>query len=85
MHVVVDAQRLPIRIGLTAGQTHDGQVVDRLLDHLGLRTILLADKAYNADRIRELIQDQGATLDISPKSNWRWEPCFSERLYRERT
>lgn len=26
-----------------------------LLDHLGPRTIVLADKAYDADRIRELI------------------------------
>jgi hypothetical protein len=23
----------PIRFGLTGGQTHDGQIVDRLLDH----------------------------------------------------
>jgi transposase len=35
-------------------------------------------------RIRELIQDQGATPNIPPKSNRRWKPCFSERLYRER-
>lgn len=40
IHVVVDAQGLPIRFGLTAGQTHDGQVADRPLDHLGPRTIV---------------------------------------------
>lgn len=45
IHVVVDAQGPPIRLGLTAGQTHDGQIVDRLLDHLRPRTIVLADKA----------------------------------------
>jgi transposase len=55
-----------------------------LLDHLGPRTIVLADKAYDADRIRELIQEQGATPNIPPKSNRRWKPCFSKRLYRER-
>jgi len=60
IHVVVDAQGLPIRLGLTAGQAHDGQIVDALLDHLGPRTIVLADKAYDADRIRELIQERGA-------------------------
>lgn len=54
---------------MTAGQTHDGQVADALLDHLGPSTIVLADKAYDADRIRELIQDQGATPNIPPKSN----------------
>ena len=84
IHVVVDAQGLPIRLGLTAGQTHDGQIVDKLLDHLGPRTIVLADKAYDADRIRELIQDQGATPNIPPKNNRKWKPCFSKRLYRER-
>src|SRR6201996_3113071 len=84
IHVVVDAQGLPIRLGLTAGQAHDGQVADRLLDHLGPRTIVLADKAYDADRIRELIQNQGATPNIPPKRNRKWKPCFSKRLYRER-
>lgn len=84
IHVVGDAQGLPIRLGLTAGQAHDGQIADRLLDHLGPRTIVLADKAQDADRIGELIQDQGATPNISPKSNRRWKPCFSKRLYRER-
>ncbi|OHT20983.1 Transposase DDE domain protein [Sphingomonas haloaromaticamans] len=84
IHVVVDAQGLPIRLGLTEGQTHDGQIVDTLLDHLGPRTIVLADKAYDADRIRALIEDQGATPNIPAKSNRRWKPCFSKRLYRER-
>jgi transposase len=55
-----------------------------LLYHLGPRTIVLADKAYDPDRLRELIQDQGATPNIPPKSNRRWKPCFSKRLYRER-
>lgn len=45
---------------------------------------MLADKAYGADRIRQLIQEQGATPNISPKSNRRWKPCFSKRLYGER-
>lgn len=84
IHVVVDAQGLSIRLGLTAGQAHDGQIADTLLDHLGLRTIVLADKAHDADCIRELIQEQGATPNLPPKNNRRWKPCFSKRLYRER-
>lgn len=84
IHVVVDAQGLPIRISLSAGQAHDGQVANALLDRLAPRTIVLVDKAYDADRIRSLIEDQGATPNISPKSNRRWKPCFSKRLYRER-
>lgn len=44
----------------------------------------MADKAYDADRIHELIEEQGATPNIPPKINRRWKPCFSKRLYRER-
>jgi transposase len=84
IHVVVDAQGLAIRFGLTAGQAHDGQIADTLLGHLGPHTIVLADKGYDADRIRELIQEQGASPNIPPKSNRRRKPCFSKRLYRER-
>jgi transposase len=84
IHVVVDAQGLPIRIGLTAGQTHDGQIPDQLLDRLAPRMFVLADKAYDADRIRALIEEQGATPNIAAKRNRKWKPCFSKRLYRER-
>jgi transposase len=45
---------------------------------------VLADKAYDTDRIRELIQGQGARPNIPSKRNRRWKPCFSKRLYRER-
>jgi transposase len=38
IHVVADAQGLPIRLGLTAGQADDGQIAHRLLDQLGPRT-----------------------------------------------
>ena len=72
--MVVDAQGLPIRLGLTAGHAHDGQIADKLLDHLGPRTIVLADKAYDADRIRSLIEEQGATPNIPAKSNRKWKP-----------
>jgi len=84
IHVVVDARGLLIRLGLTAGQTHDGKIADVLLDHLSPHTIVLGDKAYDAERIRELILDQGATPNIPPKRNRRRKPCFSKLLYRER-
>jgi transposase len=55
-----------------------------LLDRLAPRIIVLADKAYDADRIRTLIEDQGATPNIPAKRNRKSKPCFSKRLYRER-
>lgn len=84
IHAVVDAQGLPIRLGLTAGQAHDGPAAQGLLDRLPPGTIVLADKAYDADGIRALIEAQGATPNIPAKSNRKWKPCFSKRLYRDR-
>ena len=67
-----------------SGQAHDGPVALNLLDRLDPRTIVLADKAYDADGIRSLIETQGAVPNIPAKSNRKWKPCFSKVLYRER-
>jgi transposase len=45
---------------------------------------VLADKAYDGNAIRDLIEAQGAVPNIPAKSNRKWRPCFSETLYRER-
>jgi transposase len=78
---VVDGQGLPIRLSLTAGQSHDGQAADQLLDHIGAGTIVLADKAYDADRIRAALREKGSFANIPPKENRKY---FSTWLYRER-
>lgn len=74
----------PVRLGLTAGQAHDGPAALGLLDRLDARTVVLADKAYDADGIRNLIEAQGAVPNIPAKSNRKWKPCFSKVLYRQR-
>ncbi len=45
---------------------------------------MLADKAYDADRIRSALREKGAFANIPPKSNRHWKPYFSTGLYRER-
>ena len=84
IHAVVDRQGLPLRLGLTAGQAHDAPAALALLDRLDPRTIVLGDKAYDGNAIRNLIESQGAVPNIPAKSNRKWRPCFSETLYRER-
>lgn len=56
----------------------------QLLDALPARTIVLADKAYDGNAIRALIEGQGAVPNIPPKANPRWKSCFSKVLYRGR-
>ena len=45
---------------------------------------MLADKAYDADRIRASLREKGAFANLPPKSNRRSKPYFSTWLYRER-
>ena len=48
------------------------------------RCIVHADRAYDSNRIRDLIEEQGAVPNIPPKSNRRWKSCFSKTLYKGR-
>ncbi len=43
--------------------------------------MVLADKAYDANAIREMIDGQGAWPNIPPKSNRKDPICFSPYLY----
>ena len=55
-----------------------------MFDQLEPHTIVLGDKAYDGNAIRELIESQGAAPNIGAKTNRKWKPCFSKTLYRER-
>jgi transposase len=84
IHAVVDANGLPIRLGLTPGEAHDNRLCSMLLTGLRPRTMLLADRGYDADWIRTLANQQGAWANIPPKCN-RTDPiCFSPYFYRAR-
>ncbi len=84
IHALVDAKGLPIRLGLTPGQDYDGEAVMDLLNALPETAMVLADKAYDANAIREMINDQGAWANIPPRSNRKDPICFSPYLYKAR-
>ncbi len=46
--------------------------------------MLLADRGYDADWIRALVNQQGAWANIPPKRNRKEPICFSPYLYRAR-
>jgi transposase len=54
LHAVVDANGLPVHLALTPGEAHDNRLCSVLLSALLPQTILLADRGYDADWIREL-------------------------------
>src|ERR1700730_7410000 len=74
IHAVVDANGLPVRLGLTPGEAHDNRLCSVLLTGLHPRTMLLADRGYDADWIRALASQQGAWANIPPKRNRKLQP-----------
>ena len=67
IHAVVDTNGLPVQLGLTPGEAHDNRLCSALLNELRPRTMLLADRGYDADWIRALASEQGAWANIPPK------------------
>jgi transposase len=84
IHALVDAEGLPIALKLTEGQAHDGRSACDMLEALSQGQILLADRAYDADALRQSLKQRGAWANIKPMPNRRNIPAFSAFLYRQR-
>jgi transposase len=84
VHALVDANGLPIALKLTEGQAHDGRSAEDMLGTLGSGDILLADRAYDSDLLRQTLTDRGAWANVKPMPNRRNVPAFSGFLYRYR-
>jgi putative transposase len=83
VHAATDAFGNPVRLLFAPGQRHDATRSHELIDGFEPDAVI-ADKAYDADRLREAIRDSGAEAVIPPRSN-RKAPCdYDKALYRER-
>ena len=83
IHALVDANGLPIALKLTEGQAHDGRSAADMLDGIGAGQILLADRAYDSDALRNLAE-RGAWANVKPLPPAQNMPAFSPFLYRYR-
>ena len=69
IHTVVDTDGLPLRFALNSGQAHDSTLAKPLLDdQLPADGFVLADKAYNAEWIKAMIEAQDAVPIIPDRS-----------------
>ena len=84
IHALVDADGLPIALKITPGQAHDGRSAVDMLDEIGPEQILLADRAYDSDALRERLAARDAWANIKPLANRIDPPAFSAFLYRYR-
>lgn len=84
IHALVDANGLPIGLKLTEGQAHDGRSAADMLTNIRDEQVLLADRAYDSDALRQSLAEQGAWANIKPLQNRKNVPAFSAFLYRYR-
>jgi transposase len=66
IHALVDTNGLPVRLALTPREAHDNRLAGKLLSRLKPGSMLLADRGYDADWIREFAIKKGAWASQHP-------------------
>ena len=69
---------------MTGGQVHDSQVVEEVLDTPKQPLAVTADKAYDSEKVRQRIKDEGALPVIPSRSNATKKAYCPKRIYRRR-
>ena len=69
---------------MTGGQVHDSQVVEEVLNTPSPPLAVSADKAYDSQRVRQQIEDEGALPVIPSRSNAVRKAYCPKRIYRRR-
>jgi transposase len=73
----------PVRFALTAGQKGDAPQADALIENLPAQ-VVMADAAYDSDRLREAIADKGAVAVIPNNPSRARKYPLDKHLYAQR-
>ncbi|MBB4210852.1 transposase [Rhodothalassium salexigens DSM 2132] len=84
IHALTDYHGRPLRLHRTGGNASDCRGGAPLLDALPAEVIVHADKGYDTDRVRQIIDNQGAAPNLPPKADRCWKTCCSPFLYCDR-
>jgi len=84
IHAIVDSKGRPLNFTVTGGQVHDSQVVGDVLDTPRPPLAVTADKAYDSQKVRQQIKDEGALPIIPSRSNASKKAYCPKRFYRRR-
>jgi len=69
---------------VTGGQVHDSQVVGDVRDTPKPPLAITADKAYDSEKVRQQIKDEGALPIIPSRCNATKKAYCPKRFYRRR-
>lgn len=78
IHAAVNAEGRPVRLRLTAGQRHDMDQAEALIEGFSPGYVV-ADKGYDSDPLREKIRSQGAKPVIPARKGRRRRRCDKAR------
>jgi transposase len=84
IHVLIDGAGRPLAFCLTGGNIADITVAAPLLEGAAASAWLIADKGYDADHLRLLLDGRGTTAVIPNKSNRKRLFPFDPERYRWR-
>ncbi|MCV6591820.1 MAG: IS5 family transposase [Silicimonas sp.] len=85
IHLLVNAAGLPMRTEITPGQTSDYIGFDLVMaDNLPAPRVLLADRGYDADRIRDTLEKRDALPVIPMRKSRKKHVGVDRKLYRLR-
>jgi IS5 family transposase len=82
LHAVTDAQGRPIMFYMSAGQVSDYTGAAALLGDLPKAEWLLADRGYDADWLRETLEDRGIQACISGWRSRKKPVKYDKRRYK---
>ena len=84
IHALVDVLGRPLRLALTPGNTSDIKGVELLIDAtIGMKRVI-ADRGYDANRLRTTLRNQGTIPIIPGRRNRKRTIQYDERRYRDR-
>jgi transposase len=84
IHAIVDSKGRPLNFTVTGGQVHDSEVVSDVLDTPKPPLAVTADKAYDSEKVRQQIKDEGALPIIPSRRNATRKAYCPKRFYRRR-
>jgi transposase len=84
IHALVDSKGRPLNLTVTGGQVHDSKVIAAILATPRPPLAVTADKAYDSEKVRQQIKDEGAVPVIPSRSTATKKAYCPKRIYRRR-
>ena len=83
IHLAVDARGVPFRCLVTDGVTADCAKAGELVENVGARG-LIADRAYDSDKIVKNAENLGMKVVIPPRKNRKIQRKYDKKAYKIR-